>query len=93
MPSEEHIVQVHDMPYAITISQRSKIAWLAVGEYTGTYIEAVGPSAAGWRQTLGRCSTLQGHWESGRRVVPLSGSRPTWRSCRSCCETPDRGIL
>jgi hypothetical protein len=47
MPSEEHIVHVHDMPHAIMISQRSKIAWVAVGEYTGKYIEAVGPSAAG----------------------------------------------
>jgi hypothetical protein len=47
MPSEEHIVHVHDMPHAITISQRSKIAWVAAGEYTGTYIEAVGPSATG----------------------------------------------
>jgi hypothetical protein len=47
MPSEKHIVQVHDMPYAITVSQRSKIAWVAVGEYTGTHIEAVGLSAGG----------------------------------------------
>jgi hypothetical protein len=47
MPSEEHIVHVHDLTHTITISQRSKIAWVAVGEYTGTYIEAVGPSAAG----------------------------------------------
>ena len=44
---EEHIVHVHDMPNTITVSQRSKIAWVAVGEYTGTHIEAVGPSAAG----------------------------------------------
>jgi hypothetical protein len=47
MPSEEHVVHVHDMLHTITISQRSKIAWVAVGEYTGTYIEAVGPSAVG----------------------------------------------
>ncbi|MGC2075978.1 MAG: hypothetical protein WA728_08105 [Xanthobacteraceae bacterium] len=47
MPSEEHIVHIHDLPHTITISQRSKIAWVAVGEYTGTYIEAMGPSAAG----------------------------------------------
>jgi hypothetical protein len=47
MPSEYHIVRVHDMPHTITVSQRSRIAWVAVGEYTGTYIEAVGPSAGG----------------------------------------------
>jgi hypothetical protein len=47
MPSEEHIVRVHDMRHTITVSQRSRIAWVAAGEYTGKYIEAVGPSAGG----------------------------------------------
>jgi hypothetical protein len=47
MPSEEHIVRVRNRVYFITISQKSKIAWVAVGEYTGTNIEAVGSSAAG----------------------------------------------
>jgi hypothetical protein len=47
MPSEEHIVRVRNRVYLITISQRSKVAWIAVGEYVGTNIEAVGSSAAG----------------------------------------------
>jgi hypothetical protein len=47
MPSEDRIVRVRNRVYFITISQRSKIAWVAVGEYVGTYIEAVGPSTAG----------------------------------------------
>jgi hypothetical protein len=47
MPSENHLVLVRNRVYFITISQRSKIDWVAVGEHLGTYIEAVGKSAAG----------------------------------------------
>jgi hypothetical protein len=44
---EERVVHVHDMPHTIMISQRSKIAWLALGEHVGKDIEVVGSSAAG----------------------------------------------
>jgi hypothetical protein len=47
MPSEERIVCVHDMPHAITISQRSKYTWVAVGQYIGKDLEVVGLSAGG----------------------------------------------
>jgi hypothetical protein len=43
----KEVVHVHDMPHTITISQRSKIAWVAVGEHMGKEIEVVGSSAAG----------------------------------------------
>jgi hypothetical protein len=71
MPSEYHIVRVHDMPHTITVSQRSRIAWVAVGEYTGTYIEAVGPRRWRCRETLDRCGVLHRHWES-RQVVLIA---------------------
>jgi hypothetical protein len=44
---EERVVHVHDMAHTIMISQRSKIAWVAVGEHMGKDIEVVGSSAAG----------------------------------------------
>jgi hypothetical protein len=47
MPSEERIVRVHDMSHAITISQRSKYTWVAVGQYIGKDLEVVGSSVAG----------------------------------------------
>jgi hypothetical protein len=43
---EERAVHVHDVPRTITISQRSKIAWVAVGDYMGKRVEVVGSSAA-----------------------------------------------
>jgi hypothetical protein len=44
---EERVVRVHDMSYTITISQRSKRAWVATGEFTGKDVEVVGSSANG----------------------------------------------
>jgi hypothetical protein len=51
-PMSCRVVHVHGMPHAITISQRSKIAWVAVGECTGTRIEVVGPSLMAHRGAI-----------------------------------------
>jgi hypothetical protein len=45
MTVEEHIVRVNDKDYSVTISQTSKRAWVAAGDYMGKHIEVVGSSA------------------------------------------------
>ena len=45
MTIEERIVRVHNKVYFVTISHRSKRAWVAVADYTGRRIEVVGSSA------------------------------------------------
>jgi hypothetical protein len=45
MTIEERIVRVHSKLYIVTISHRSKKAWVAVGDYAGRRIEVVGSSA------------------------------------------------
>jgi hypothetical protein len=69
VPSEEHIVRVHDMRHTITVSQRSKIAWVAGGEFTGTYIEAVGPSAAGAARRWVAAARCKGTNGDKRRAI------------------------
>ena len=36
----EHTVSVWDRPYTVTLRQRKKFAWVAVGDYRGRRIEA-----------------------------------------------------
>ena len=47
-------VQVWDKPYEITVHQKSKSVWIAVGEYMGERIEAKGSSESAavkhWRE-------------------------------------------
>jgi hypothetical protein len=50
-----HVVKVRDVACEITIYQKSKSVWIAVGEYMGEPIEEKGSSAnsaaAHWRNT------------------------------------------
>jgi len=41
----EKLVRVHSGSYIIAISQTSKIAWVAVGDYMGKRVEVLGSSA------------------------------------------------
>lgn len=49
----EHIVQVWDRPYQITVYQKSKSVWVAVGTYMDQRVEVKGRSEsqaiASWR--------------------------------------------
>jgi hypothetical protein len=45
MTIEERMIRVHNKCYIVTISHRSKKAWVAVGDYAGRRIEVVGSSA------------------------------------------------
>ena len=50
----KHVVKVWEEPYEITVVQKSKSVWIAVGKYLGKTIEAQGRSessaAAHWRE-------------------------------------------
>jgi hypothetical protein len=45
MNIDERIVFVRNRANTITIAERSKIAWIAVGNYMGKRVEVVGSSA------------------------------------------------
>jgi len=42
---EKRIVRLHSGWYIIAISQTSKTAWVAVGDYMGKRVEVIGSSA------------------------------------------------
>lgn len=48
-------VKVWDQPYEISVRQKSKTVWIAVGEYRGERIESKGRTASqaatSWRET------------------------------------------
>jgi hypothetical protein len=53
----KHVVMVWNEPYEISIFQKSKSVWIAVGEYMGKQIELQGRSA----------STAAAHWREAAR--------------------------
>ena len=50
----KHIVKVWDEEFEITVAQKSKTVWIAVGKYMGKMVEAKGTSessaVAHWRE-------------------------------------------
>ena len=52
--AKQHDVNVWGKPHTVTVSQRSKSVWIAVGEYNGQHIETKGVSEASalkrWRE-------------------------------------------
>ncbi len=50
----EHTVKVWDQPHAVSVRQRSKSVWIAVGAYKGESIETKGATEssalARWRE-------------------------------------------
>jgi hypothetical protein len=44
----KHIVQVWDKPHEISVYQKSKSVWIAVGEYMGERLETKGVSEGKW---------------------------------------------
>lgn len=50
----EHTVLVWDKPYMVSVRQKSKTVWLAVGEYRGERFEVKGrtesQAVADWRE-------------------------------------------
>ncbi len=51
----KHTVQVWDRPYEVSVYQKSKSVWVAVGDYEGQRIEGKGRSEAqalgSWRES------------------------------------------
>lgn len=49
-----HTVKVRDRPYEVSVHQKSKTVWIAVGEYEGHRIETEGrtesQAIASWRE-------------------------------------------
>jgi hypothetical protein len=66
---EKRIVRVHSGSYIIALSQSSKTAWVAVGDYMGKRVEAVGSSAtnAARRWVAAACCKGNGIEVSGPR--------------------------
>jgi hypothetical protein len=60
------IVRVWDRAHEITVYQKSKSAWMAVGEYMGQPIETKGSSA----------SSAAKHWQDAARYRGNAGPSP-----------------
>jgi hypothetical protein len=59
--TEERVVGVNNKSYTISISQTSKTAWLAVGDYMGKRLEVVGSSATNVARRWVAAARLKGN--------------------------------
>ena len=64
MTIKQRIVRVKNKIYTVTISQRSKKAWVAAGDYTGKRIEVVGSSAINAARRWAATARCKGHAEA-----------------------------
>jgi hypothetical protein len=64
--SQQQMVRVWDKPYEITVYQKSKSVWMAVGDYMGESVETKGSSA----------SAATKHWCEAARYRGNIGSPP-----------------